>query len=104
MKERLTFHSRMHFPIQGIGLPTVSFLTNLAVDSKSVSIILTVKDSDCARSRDTSGPEVSESLGSQGRRAGEGTPEGGGLGSESLRRWLLAYCFLTALKSDSVLA
>ena len=33
-----------------------------------------------------SGPEISESLGSRGRRAGEGTPEGGGLGSESLRR------------------
>ena len=76
----------------------------MAVDSKSVSIILTVKDSDCARGRDTSGPEVSESVGSRGRMAGEGSPEGGGLGSESLRRWPLAYCFLAALKSDSVLA
>ena len=76
---------------------------NLAVGSKSVSIILTVEDSDCARGRDTSGSEVSESLGSRGRRAGEGTPEGGGLESESLKRWLLAYCFLMVLKSDSVL-
>jgi len=50
-KKQLTasFHSRTHFPIQGIRLSTASSRTNLAVDAKSVSIILMVKDSACGR-------------------------------------------------------